>query len=302
MPKQRKTKKISYNLHDRGRKHTGINRSNVDMSAMINLLNSPSVQEMVVAGQMYGYFGHEIRARYGMIPPDAVPIDGKMVPLVPACRTLELKVDRDGNVTHRQEFLDTEPGEYAREQYLAKVGGFSTAINYRPQLNGGLTPVSAFGFDYVTQPNYLGNSADGALFDGLFMTEQQDGLVSCFDSATDLSQLSQQEAMIANLLERQVLQQFDNISSQLALIQLNQQNTAQLKAFDRQQQKQQLQQQRQNELITGMIGEVRSFDSVVSDAERYMQEMHTKQQVKQDQPATPLPNGLIKTVRKLISF
>lgn len=51
----RKTKRITYNLHERGRSHLGKDRSNVDMNEMIRQINSPQVQEMVKTGTLYGY-------------------------------------------------------------------------------------------------------------------------------------------------------------------------------------------------------------------------------------------------------
>ena len=68
--KGRKTKRITFNLHERGRQFLGKDRSNVDMNEMIKQINSPQVQEMVKTGTLYGYNGHEIRKRYGMNPPD----------------------------------------------------------------------------------------------------------------------------------------------------------------------------------------------------------------------------------------
>lgn len=181
--KGRKTKRITFNLHDRGRQFLGKDRSNVDMNEMIKQINSPQVQEMVKTGTLYGYNGHEIRKRYGMNPPDSVIIDGKVVYLERAFRTLECYADKDGNVSHVTEFLDNESGEYARKQYLARVGGFSSAQNYK-RAGLGLIPVGFYGFDYVTQPNYTTNVGDGQLFDGLAIPIEQDGLVASFDNAT----------------------------------------------------------------------------------------------------------------------
>lgn len=50
--KNRKTKVLSYNLHDRCRKFTGVDRSNVDVDAMVNLINSDHVQEMVATNSL----------------------------------------------------------------------------------------------------------------------------------------------------------------------------------------------------------------------------------------------------------
>lgn len=303
--KGRKTRLITYNLYERGRKITGIDRSNVDMKAMIALIQSASTQEVVNAGQMYGYYGHEIRARYGMTPPDSVEINGKMVMLAPCCRTLELTVDNDGNVSHRQEFLDNEQGEFARLQYLAKVGGFSTSITYNRELLGGLTPVLLAGFDYVAQPNYVQNTSDGALFDGLFVPNNQTdaNLVSCFDSATDLSALAQPQATIARMLESSILNQFDSINAQIALMQSNEIALDELAQIHRQQRKSDLQKQRNAERATGMIGTVSSFDSVCAQAESYLDQMNLSQkQEEQEHKQEPLAGRIIESARKMFSF
>ena len=65
------------------------------------------------------------------------------------------------------------------------------------------------------QPNYVTNVGAGQLLGGLAVSEQQDGLVSYFDSTTDITQLLPSEAMIAHLLEQQTLGDFDSIHAQL---------------------------------------------------------------------------------------
>jgi hypothetical protein len=78
----------------------------------------------------------------------------------PALVTTYLKADYDGNVEHRAQFLDTASGKLAAKLWDSKVGGFSSAINDRiPQF---------YGFDYVTQPNYLDNSFRGVALDDAF--------------------------------------------------------------------------------------------------------------------------------------
>ncbi|GAA5003385.1 hypothetical protein GCM10023206_07080 [Acinetobacter puyangensis] len=304
MSKGRKTKVLQYNLHNRGRKHTGVDRSNIDFMSMINLINAPSTQEMVKTGQLIGFYGHQIRQRFGMVPPESVPISGKMVHLEPAFRTIEIKADKDGTVSHRAEFLENESGEFARTQYLAKVGGFSTAVNYRKTPPNKLTPSGFFGFDYVTQPNYATNVGDGQLFDGLFVPEDpSNNLIACFDSATDLSALEPSQALIANMLEQQIISTFDSIHAQITLGQMNEQALDQIDALTQQislhERKKQLQQQRQQDLYTGMVGEIRTFDSALAEAEHYLEQLegnlvqdNTKQR----------GTGLVKTVRKFLTF
>ena len=273
--KGRKTKRITFNLHERGRQFLGKDRSNVDMNEMIKQINSPQVQEMVKTGTLYGYNGHEIRKRYGMNPPDSVIIDGKVVYLERAFRTLECYADKDGNVSHVTEFLDNESGEYARKQYLARVGGFSSAQNYK-RAGLGLIPVGFYGFDYVTQPNYTTNVGDGQLFDGLAIPIEQDGLVASFDNATDITQLSASEAMIAHLLEQQIIRDYDNIHAQTELLNMHGQALDQIDVLSnqvaRKERREALQAQRQHDLYSGMVGEVRSFDSVCEEADALLTE------------------------------
>lgn len=273
-PTGRKTKPLKYNLYERGRKHNGPDRSNVDMQTMINLINSAAVQELVKDGVMWGYCGHQIRQRFGMRPPESTVIDGKMVYLPPAFKTIELKADSNGEVTHRVEFTKNEAGEYTRQQYLAKIGGFSTAVNYR-KAGMQLFPSGFFGFDYVTQPNYVTNVGDGELFDGLFVPEEPEGLISCFDSMTDVSQLDPSQATIARMLEQQIIRDFDNIHAQVGLTQFVEQALDQVDALSQQlarrEYRENLQSQRQADLYTGMIGEIRSFDSVCAEADELLQ-------------------------------
>ncbi|TPT82704.1 hypothetical protein [Acinetobacter baumannii] len=124
------TKTLTYNLANRGRKYGGKDRSNVDIQGMIRKINSPEVQEQVDAGFMNGFCGHQIRQRWGMVPPESIEIDGKIIYLEPATRTLSVKAFDDGTVEHKQEFFENVAGEHVMRQYKAKIGGFSTAVNF----------------------------------------------------------------------------------------------------------------------------------------------------------------------------
>ena len=70
-------------------------------------------------------------------------------------------------------------------------------------------------FSDEMQPNYVTNVGAGQLLGGLAVFEQQDGLVSYFDSTIDITQLLPSQAMIAHLLEQQTLGDFDSIHAQL---------------------------------------------------------------------------------------
>lgn len=190
----RTTKAITYNLNDRGRQHTGKDRSNVDVQSMIKTINSGAIQEQVNSGTFTGFCGHQIRQRYGMIPPETAIIDGKTILLEPAIRTVYLKAEDDGTVTHKQEFLENDAGEHVLRQYKAKVGGFSTAVNYLIQ-GQTLFPNVFAGFDYVFAPNFLDNASIG-LFDSAMQSEAmplinsmlEHEIVSLFDSMGESNQ------------------------------------------------------------------------------------------------------------------
>jgi hypothetical protein len=73
-----------------------------------------------------------------------------------AFRTIESYADKNGDVTHVEEFLDNAVGEYVHKQYLSRAGDFSSAQDYR-RSGLGLVPVNFYGYDYVMQPNYITN-------------------------------------------------------------------------------------------------------------------------------------------------
>ncbi|MCK4090678.1 hypothetical protein [Acinetobacter radioresistens] len=192
--RSRITKKITYNLHERGRKHSGKDRSNVDVQGMINKINSPYIQEQIESGTFNGFCGHQIRQLYGMVPPESVEIDGKIILLEPAIRTVYMSATPEGEVTHQQEFYQNQTGEHVLRQYEAKIGGFSTAVNYiidgmvlRPNVFGGM--------DYVFSPNFLDNASIG-LFDSAEGTEAMPliksmleyEIVAMYDSMEDSNQ------------------------------------------------------------------------------------------------------------------
>lgn len=205
MPK--KTKLITYNLADRDRKHNGIDRSDMDIRSAIHHINSPAVQELVSSGDLFGYYGHEIRARFGMNPPDSwVNPNGETIRIEPAIRTVKLSADNEGNVSAQHEFLSTDSGKYSENLYANNAGGFSSAI-MRKMGDGGMYNVTGFyGFDYVKSPNYNTNRGN-ALFDALFIEDEGS---FCFDNITGITP---QQAAIKSALESAILHQYDNIHS-----------------------------------------------------------------------------------------
>ena len=159
----RKTEKITFNLRDRGRKYTGQDRSNVDIQAWINTINSPESQEMISTRSLFGYYGHFIRHKWGINPPETVLVEGKLLTLTPAVRTIYMKADQDGNVTHQQEFMKNPEGEKAMDIYRSNAGGFSAVTDFIVGSNGMVKPTVNGGMDFVLQANYATNSSSTGL-------------------------------------------------------------------------------------------------------------------------------------------
>lgn len=149
------TAPITFNVRERGRSARGKDR-NFDTVALAKLINSPSVQEMVKHGDMVGYYGHWPRLKFGMAPAEGGIVDGKVVSIDPAIRTIELKADPDGTITHRSEFLNTPGGVVAKALFDSKTGGFSSAIVTSPNTRPAV-PTGFYGFDYVLEPNFTFN-------------------------------------------------------------------------------------------------------------------------------------------------
>lgn len=255
------TKEIKYNLKDRQREHTGQDRSDLDVDAMVRIINSPEVQEMVAKGDMLGFPGHQIRQRFGLMPPESVIVDGKVVRLEPATRTVYLKADPDGTVTHKQEFLDNDAGNHAQRQYSAGVGGFSTACDYITRLGKRICAYFG-GFDYVFQPNYAGNTSYGQ-FDSLG-----------FDSTNPKTP---EQTLILQMLERQIAAQYDSIHSQSQIlsmvdqvvqrnIELEKEN---LSIIEKATRRAQLQAKKQELVFDNAICPTRPFSEMVAEAETF---------------------------------
>jgi hypothetical protein len=206
----KKTQLITYNLADRGRsKDVGTDRSDVDIKSMVDRINASDTQELVNSGDMFGYYGHELRGRFGMNPPDVWlnPNTGESIRIEPAIRTVKLSADNDGNVSHQQEFLDTDTGKYSERLYANNAGGFSSAV-MRKMGEAGKYGITSFdGFDYVRQPNYNTNRG-GGMFDSLFWLD--DSIEMAFDS---LDGITPEHAAIKSALETAILHQYDSIAN-----------------------------------------------------------------------------------------
>lgn len=159
------TDSITYNVHERGRKARGVDR-HFDTVQLAALINSASVQEQVKHGDMFGYFGHWPRQKFGMVAQEGAIVDGKAVSLPVAIRTVELSALDDGTIKHRVEFLDTEAGIVSKGLFDSKAGGFSSAIT--PVIGTSPTLAKGFhGFDYVYEPNYTTNRGHKVLLDAI---------------------------------------------------------------------------------------------------------------------------------------
>lgn len=139
---------ITYNLRERGRKHTGVDR-NINIHALKTYINSPAFQEKIKNRAVTGYYGHGMRKYAGLEPVENVVIAGKVNDIEPATLTTLFEIDDDGTVRHQTEFLDTVPGRKAARAYGSRVGGFSSAIDGKSW--------KFHGFDYVLDPNYATN-------------------------------------------------------------------------------------------------------------------------------------------------
>jgi len=253
----RKTRKITFNLKDRGRQYTGQNRDNVDYQKWIDLINSPATQEMINTGSMLGYYGHQIRIAWGLNPPETVCIGDKLLTISPATRTIEMSCDTEGNVTHRVEFLETPEGEQALRQYRAKIGGFSAAHDHITQ-DGIMIPTEVCGMDYVLQPNYATNVGDGILLDSV-----NAGIHG---------------GMMKANLEASILQMYDSIHSTNFAMQIADENliramNAENQLLEIQAQKErrlELQKKQKENLLDSALCPTQDIDAYIQDGKAFM--------------------------------
>lgn len=200
----KRTKMITYNVHDRGRKSRGQDR-HFDTVALAALINGPAVQEKVKLGDMLGYFGHWPRVKFGMATQEGGVLDGKAISLPVAIRTTHLSADNDGNITHQAEFLDTHEGRLAASLYDSSTGGFSSAIDAVPRTSPSIAS-EFWGYDFVLEPNYTGNRGHRAVLDGVAAdagAEEREEMFALMDAVAAESNIA--------------LTMFDAVQAQLAL-------------------------------------------------------------------------------------
>jgi hypothetical protein len=125
------------------------------IKAVQRILASPTVQEELKLGEMYGYFGHGIREITGKMKPSEVEfinVNGKMakVSVEPSNVCLEVSCSDEGIVSHKQRILDTDSGKQVQAMHDANVGGWSWATSGKPHA------INVFaGFDWVKQASYI---------------------------------------------------------------------------------------------------------------------------------------------------
>lgn len=127
------------------------------LAAFKRLIEKPETKEALMLEELFGYYGHGVRAKTNKLRPDeleVIMVDGKPVALQlePASVTLSIDIDDDGNVKHRQKILDTPAGKLIDAMEASGVGGWSWAVSGTPN-----APKEFGGFDYVKQPNYIDN-------------------------------------------------------------------------------------------------------------------------------------------------
>ena len=167
------TIKCNFNLFQEGRKYTGHHRNYILESA-VKTCYSPETRERMQLREMLGYYGHgrrELAGRLALTEMSTIKLpDGStmLVENIPSNVTTFFEVDKQGNVQHHQELLDTEPGRIVEAMNASKVGGFSWACGGSDGSANGATLISScVGFDYVKNPGFSANrgyileSADG---------------------------------------------------------------------------------------------------------------------------------------------
>ncbi|MCG7550916.1 hypothetical protein [Pseudoalteromonas sp. Of7M-16] len=125
------------------------------IKAVQKIIASDTVQEEIQLGEMFGYFGHGIRAMTGKMKPSEVEfinVNGKMVKVdvEPSNYCLDVSCSDEGIITHKQRILDTSSGKQVQAMHDGKTGGWSWATSGKPHAINVLA-----GFDYVKQPSYI---------------------------------------------------------------------------------------------------------------------------------------------------
>lgn len=152
-----------FNIFQEGRTYTGHHRKYMLESA-ISSCYDPKTREKIALREAVGFFGHGRREMAGKVKireVEAIKLPNGATVItenVPACVTVGFEIDKEGNVTHRQEILDTAAGKAISALNRSRVGGFSWACGGADGGAMGLTRLTSFeGFDYVIDPGFSAN-------------------------------------------------------------------------------------------------------------------------------------------------
>jgi hypothetical protein len=175
----------TFNLKDHGRSD-GNGRGYL-VNSVRKLIDSVQFKERLKLGELYGYFGHNLRQLTGKMDLDEVSViqyKGKPVVIetVPSNRTIHFDVNDEGIVTHTQEILDTPSGRAVKAMRDAGVGGWSWAVMGVPTALGAIAR-SFHGFDFVKHPSYIDNDKMQQLFESVGVNDEDALLESMFESA-----------------------------------------------------------------------------------------------------------------------
>lgn len=180
-----KTVTNSFNLKDHGRSD-GNGRGYL-IDSVRRMRNSPLFNERLKLGELYGYFGHNLRQLAGKMDLDETTIvqfEGKPVVIetVPSNRTVAFEVSDDGVVTHTQEILDTPSGRAVAAMLDAGVGGWSWAVNGIQGIAGAIAR-TFHGFDFVKHPSYIDLEKQQAMFESVGVDSELALCEKMFESA-----------------------------------------------------------------------------------------------------------------------
>lgn len=208
-----------FSLYRKVRKGKQNNR-NYMLEAVKSMINHPDTQEGLRLGELYGYYGHcrrQITGKMELPETAVVMVEGKPVVLdnIPACRTVSISVDDDGNVTHTQEIFDTPTGRIVAGMLESRAGGWSWVTTGRDSPSVSI-PKNLHGFDYVLTPNYISQDHPAAMFESndhriSAMMESLSGQGFSDESAAEIvahsQKLAQHEAMIESVMRVEELEE-----------------------------------------------------------------------------------------------
>ncbi|WP_070964796.1 hypothetical protein [Vibrio sonorensis] len=194
----------TFNVFNDGRQFNTAPQSYV-LSALKKLASCAKTQERIKLGEAIGFYGHTIREETKKLKPrekEWIVVDGKAVEVrvEPAIRCTHFECDEVGNVTHTEEFLDTDDGKAALAAYKAKNGGFSWALGGTDGTGKGFASVARelAGFDYVFNPNFIPTDRRDVL-----LASQQDNdnallLASVVEAGVEQEKAEQLVSLYAN--------------------------------------------------------------------------------------------------------